>query len=571
MKKIKLFRLNGLFILGIILSVISSFINLVIPLQIKKVIDFKQLISHKISWKLIAGVITLLVISTFVNTLSSFIISREGDKQIANIRLQVQSHLLKLPISFFNNQISGQLASRVINDSYVVKTFMTQVIPSLINNIITVVGTFTLLFILDWKITTLVLLGFPLLFSIAFPLGKVMEKLSSKSQRQLSQLTGITTESLQGIRSVKLNMAESGILDKFKISVLNLYKISVKGDWINAIVGPIQTLLTFGIIIFIITYGGMRVSMGTLTIGTLVSILIYFFQVMPAVDSLASFYTNYKQAMGATKQISEIINLPEENDNKGDIVPNQRKDDTLFLDNIQFSYANKQILNNVNMEFPNRKKIAIVGPSGAGKTTIINLLTRLYPLDNGKILLGEMDANNYELSSWRELFSVVTQENSVISGTIRDNLLFGSTTKISELDLENALKLANLLTVVQRLSNGLETVVGEQGIKLSGGERQRLQIARAYLRDTRFIIFDEATSNLDADTEKLVSASMNKLTSTKTVIAIAHRLSTIVDADYIYFLDKNTIQAGGTHQALMQTLPAYRTFVTEQILPQLED
>ncbi|XRJ97388.1 ABC transporter ATP-binding protein [Latilactobacillus sakei] len=571
MKKIKLFRLNGLFILGIILSVISSFINLVIPLQIKKVIDFKQLISHKISWKLIAGVITLLVISTFVNTLSSFIISREGDKQIANIRLQVQSHLLKLPISFFNNQISGQLASRVINDSYVVKTFMTQVIPSLINNIITVVGTFTLLFILDWKITTLVLLGFPLLFSIAFPLGKVMEKLSSKSQRQLSQLTGITTESLQGIRSVKLNMAESGILDKFKISVLNLYKISVKGDWINAIVGPIQTLLTFGIIIFIITYGGMRVSMGTLTIGTLVSILIYFFQVMPAVDSLASFYTNYKQAMGATKQISEIINLPEENDNKGDIVPNQRKDDTLFLDNIQFSYANKQILNNVNMEFPNRKKIAIVGPSGAGKTTIINLLTRLYPLDNGKILLGEMDANNYELSSWRELFSVVTQENSVISGTIRDNLLFGSTTKISELDLENALKSANLLTVVQRLSNGLETVVGEQGIKLSGGERQRLQIARAYLRDTRFIIFDEATSNLDADTEKLVSASMNKLTSTKTVIAIAHRLSTIVDADYIYFLDKNTIQAGGTHQALMQTLPAYRTFVTEQILPQLED
>ncbi len=517
---------------------------------------------------LMIGIIVLLIVSTLTTAFSDFLISRAGEQQIAKVRLAVQSHLLHLPVSFFDDHLSGQLASRVINDASIVKSFMANTIPSTITSFVTVIGAFGILVMLDWKMTMLILICFPIYAMLAIPLGKLTERFSAQSQTQLSQLTGISTESLQNARVVKLNTAEGDVLVKFRKAVNRLYKLAVKSDIIYAIAGPVQSLLSFIIILAIILYGGLRVNHNTLSIGTLVSFLIYFFQIISPMSSLALFYSSYKQAMGATEQITAIINTPVEKRLTGIESSIQKKTDNsvLQLKDVSFSYGSHQVLDKINMVFQVKKKIAIVGPSGAGKTTIVNLLTRLYPVKSGKLLLGSVNAMNYDLEEWRDLFAVVTQDNSNISGTIYDNLVFGLSQKPTQQDLVQALLAANLWNDIQGMPLKLNTVIGEQGVKLSGGQRQRLQIAHAYLKNARFIILDEATSNLDADSERLVTASLNKIAKNRTIIAIAHRLSTIADADKIYFVDKEQVLASGTHSELIRKLPSYRRFVKEQVL-----
>lgn len=566
MKKITLFKFTNPFAAGILLGIVGNVINLVIPLKIKQTIDLNKLLGNSKNFKLVFGIVALLLASSIIDAISGSLISREGDKQITNIRLQIQKHLLNLPLSFFNQNNSGELASRVINDATVVKNFVSQSVPTAINNIITVLGTIGLLFLLDWKLTALILLIFPLFTIIAVPIGKVSKSISRDYQLKLSILNGVTTESFQNIRSVKLNIAENNIFNRFKEILIKLYKLSIKADVINAVLSPFQVLLSYGVVLILIIYGGIRVSTGTLTIGTLVSILIYFFQLVPAIQSLTNFYTSYKQATGSIEKISEIINIPVEKSIEKNRISEKQISNNLELKNAYFSYDNHKILKNINMFFPNKSKTAIVGPSGAGKTTIINILTKLYPLNMGEILLGNINSDNYDLSSWRRLFSVVTQENSIISGTIKENLIFGLNRDVSNNEIEECLKLANLWNEVKKMPETIYTIVGENGVKLSGGQRQRLQIARTYLKKAQFIIFDEATSNLDADSERLVTESMNKLAQTRTLIVIAHRLSTVIDSDRIYFLDHHQILACGTHSELLKELPAYKKFVDEQML-----
>lgn len=564
MKKIALFKITVPFLIGILFGIASNIINLVIPLKIKQTIDLKKLLSNSNNFRLIIIIIILLFASSIISSLSDFLISREGDKEITNIRLKIQKHLLNLPLSFFNKNLSGELASRVINDSTVVKNFMAQSVPSFVNNTITLLGTIGILLFLDWKMTCLILMIFPLFSLIAIPIGKVSKKISADYQSELSKLNGVTSESFQNIRSVKLNVAEKNIFKKFTNNLLKLYRLAVKADMINAVVSPFQMLLSYGLVLALILYGGIRVSGGSLSLGTLVSILIYFFQLLPALQSLSGFYNSYKQAIGSMEKITTMINLPIENSTGKEKILN--KEQNLVLKNVSFSYDDRIILGNINMKFPEKSKTAIVGPSGAGKTTLINVITKLYPLDSGEILLGRNNSNNYSLSEWRSLFSVVTQENSIMSGTIKDNLLFGLQRNVTDLEIERCLELANLWDDIRKLPKTIYTLVGENGLKLSGGQRQRLQIARSYLRNAQFIIFDEATSNLDADSEKLVTTSMNQLAKEKTLIVIAHRLSTITDSDCIYFIDKNQIQARGTHVELIKSLPSYRKFVNEQML-----
>ena len=566
MKRLSLFKITGTFLIGVLLGIFSNLINLLIPLKLKQTIDLKKLLGSSANLKLIFSILALLILSSIIDSISEFLISREGDRQITSIRLHLQNHLLKLPLRFFNENMSGQLASRVINDATIVKNFIAQAVPSFINNLITLIGILGIMLILDWKITSLIFLIFPLFALIAIPIGKISEKLLNVYQEKLGDLNGVTTESFQNIRSVKLNVAEKNIFKKFQILLIELYKLSIKVDVINAVLSPFQILLAYGTVLALILYGGIRVSTGTLSIGTLVSILIYFFQLLASLEALANFYNSYKQVTGSVNKIIAISNLPIEKSTKEICIPNNEKVNILILKNINFSYNKQIVLKNINMKFCNKSKTAIVGPSGAGKTTIINIITRLYSFNSGEILLDGINASDYSLNSWRSLFSVVTQENSIMSGTIKDNLTFGLQRYVSDNELEYCLKLANLWNDVCNLPQRLYTLVGENGVNLSGGQRQRLQIARAYLKNSQFVIFDEATSNLDADSEKLVTNSMNFLSKEKTLIVVAHRLSTIIDSDCIYFLDKNHIQASGTHTELLETLPAYKKFVNEQML-----
>lgn len=482
----------------------------------------------------------------------------------------VQKRLVSIPICFFDNQNSGQLASRVINDSVLVKNFVTMTIPETITGTITVIGTVFVLFALDWKLALFIILLFPLEAMIAIPLGSFEEKITKKTQQRLSELSGITTEGLRNIRSIKLNVAEKKFLTKFKNNVQKLYKLSVKSDAVYAISGPFQSLVSFILIIFVLLYGGSRVSQGTLTWGTLTSFLIYFYQLIGPVNILASFYTNYKQTKGAIFKIVDILNTPIENYGMNNYqINNLTKPYNLEIKKINFSYSsNIPILKDVSMNFPSKKKIAIVGPSGVGKTTVINIITRLYETQSGQILLNNVDSNKFNLQFWRSLFGVVSQGNTTITGTIFDNLVFGLTKLPTKQQIVEAIDIADLTQDIERLDNKLDSIVGEQGIKLSGGQQQRLQIARAYLKNPSFLILDEATSNLDADSEAKINLSLKKVMKGKTTIVIAHRLSTVVDADNIYFINNKKIVGSGTHTELLKTLPIYKKFVSEQFIKQ---
>lgn len=568
-KKIKLYAISWQFILGIVLGILGTFIEVLIPLIVRRFIDGKTRIIAHLNFHLATLIVLTIIFSAIISAFCQYLISVAGNLKIAEIRMEIEQKLLTLPMSFFANKKSGQISSHLINDAEVVQGFMTNSIPATINSLITVLGSFIVLFHLDWQLTIFIVLSFSLIIFIAYPIGKISEKLSLTTQNKLSELSGQSTENLYNIRSIKLNNAYRPVLLNFKQVVVELFKISNKTDRIFSIVGPIQTVFTLGIILLIIIYGGIRVQQASLSIGTLVSFLIYLFQIIEPINMLGNFYTSYKQAKGATLELNKILKTPGEKNvyqvNSPILIA---ENSSLTLKNASFSYQKEPVLQNVSLNFNTGQKIAIVGPSGAGKTTIINLLTRLYELNEGQLLLNSVSATNYDLNTWRNLFAVVTQENTIISGSIYLNLTFGLTAIPEESDIWAALDKANLLEDVQKMPNGLQTLVGEQGIGLSGGQRQRLQIARAYLRQANFLILDEATSNLDPNSEKIITNTLNELIATHqtTLIVIAHRLSTIVDSDKIYFLDNHQITGSGTHQELMQLVPKYKQFVNEEIL-----
>lgn len=558
-------------VLGIFFSILGSFLGLIMPLVLRQFINLKSFNFSSIPKSLIIFGISLILLDMITSTLSTYLISSSGDIQVKNIRLTLQKKTLLLPQSYFDKELSGNLTSRLINDIGILRSFVTETIPSTITGIITILGTIIITFILDWKLTILMILVFPLDGLISIPLGKINEKIANQSQESLGNLTGNTSESLQNIKTIKLSNAEEYVYNKIQRAINSLFTLSLKTDKIIALTGPLQSMVSLLLILIVVLYGTLRVKNGALSTGTLAAFMIYFFQIIGPINEVAMFYTDAKQVKGATQKIQEIMSSPiEENISlpKREVSNNTFK---LVLKNVDFSYNTKKILEDINLSVCSKQKIALVGATGAGKSTIVNIITRLYPINSGKILLNNLSATDFGLKQWRSFFSVVSQENTILSGTIRDNLILGLATIPNDNQLWQALEIAELASTVNKLPQKLDSFVGEQGIALSGGQRQRLQIARAYLRNFKFLILDEATSSLDSDTEKKISDSLDKIIYEKNcgLITIAHRLSTIKNSDMIYFIKDGHIIKSGNHSELMRTVPDYARYVKEQEI--LED
>ncbi|APX73424.1 hypothetical protein BTM29_11970 [Companilactobacillus allii] len=564
----RVFNINFKFLIGLILTMIGSSLNLYVPILVGKAISLKEiLISGTNNSIYILKIIILLLLTTILTSIGGYIISREGDKTIKEIREKVNTHLLYLPTSYFDNSISGQLSSRVINDVSIIKEFITIIIPQNLSGIITLFGALSILVYTDWKLTFVICISFPIYALLTIPVANINEKLIIILQSELSKLSGVVTEFLRNIRTVKLNNAESIVVKNINGYINNMYKISLRGDLINSVVAPLQSVISFGVILSIILYGGLRVNNGTLSMSSLVTIVMYLVQIIQPINTVSSFYTNFKECKGSLSKVSEIIQMSTENDIPFNMkLPSNYLVNSIRFENVSFSYENDLILKNVNIKFERNKKIAIVGPSGSGKTTIINLLTRLYTINiGGKIILNEdISSEDILIYDWRKLFGVVSQENTVLTGTIKDNLIFGLNYIPNNRELDDAIKASNLWDDIKDLPNGIETLVGEQGVQFSGGQRQRLQIARAYIKNPKVLILDEATSSLDPSTESLVSEALRKVMSGKMIVAVAHRLSTVMDADEIYFVDKHTILDHGKHSDLLSRLPEYKEFVKKQ-------
>lgn len=559
-----LININSKIITGIFITVTGVIFNTIIPIAVRNFIDMNSSNEIKLDWSYV--IFILLVLQAILTSIGTFIIAREGDKQIAKVRLKIKKHLLRLSTSFYDNNNSGELSSRIVNDTVILRTFLTYNIPQMVNGVIAIIVSFIILILLDWKLALLLFAIFPLQGLITYPIGKLNESIAIQTQKSISKSIGITAENLSNIRTIKLNNAEGYVYNKFKLEIGNLYKLSVKSDKVYALTMPIQRLFAIALIIIVILYGGYRVSQGTLTPGTLISFMLFLFQLIGPINSVVDFYYYYKQAKGSTNEIFSILNTNVEQ-GEGELkVENVSKPYSLSLRNATFAYNDQLILTNIDMSFNAGEKVAIVGATGSGKSTIINLLTRLYPLERGMLFLNQHDSLDINLEDWRSLFGVVSQENTIFTGSILDNLVFGLASTPSEESIIKALNVANLSKDIEDFPEGIHTLIGERGIKLSGGQRQRIQIARAYLKNPEFLVLDEATSNLDSNSEKIISDNLKEILQGKTIISIAHRLSTIVDADIIYFIKNNRVEDSGTHNELFNRVPDYKKFVEEQII-----
>lgn len=556
--KIRLFSLDRRQILAILLSCLATALSLKIPLLLKQVIDHGKMLSRTSS---LGQIGFCLLISSLLESGSQYLLSLAGDERIRDLRLLLQEKLLRLPWNYYKENSRGSLLSHVLNDSSVVKDFTVSVLPSALVSLLTVAASLGILLSLDVKMTLVIVLTFALIASSAFPLGKINEHFAYQSQSKLSRVSADLDENLANIKLIKLTNAQAGVLQKFRGDLQDLFALSRKTDAVFSVTGPLQTVLTLAGFLLILLYGSQRLANGSLSLGMLSSFIMYMFGIISPINNLGNFYMSYAEARGSLKAISEILAQPDEAD-PGQELPKKAAD--LKVRALTFAYPGSQIpvLRDLSLDFKEGAKTALVGPSGAGKTTLINLLTRLEAGYQGQILLGDLEAKSCSLPAWRDLFSVVAQDNNIFAGTVAENLLFGLEKSVSRSDMIQALQAANLWPELD-----LDTKTGEGGWKLSLGQSQRLQLARAYLRDAPCLILDEATANLDPESEAKVSQAVDRIAREKIVIIIAHRLSTIANADKIYFLDQGQVQAAGRHEELLKHLPKYRAYVEDQLLP----
>lgn len=556
--KIRLFSLDRRQILAILLSCLATALSLKIPLLLKQVIDHGKMLSRTSS---LGQIGFCLLISSLLEAGSQYLLSLAGDERIRDLRLLLQEKLLRLPWNYYKENSRGSLLSHVLNDSSVVKDFTVSVLPSALVSLLTVAASLGILLSLDVKMTLVIVLTFALIASSAFPLGKINEHFAYQNQAKLGRVSADLDENLANIKLIKLTNAQAGVLQKFRGDLQDLFALSRKTDAVFSVTGPLQTVLTLAGFLLILLYGSQRLANGSLSLGMLSSFIMYMFGIISPINNLGNFYMSYAEARGSLKAISEILAQPDEAD-PGQELPKNAAD--LKVRALTFAYPGSQspVLRDLSLDFKEGAKTALVGPSGAGKTTLINLLTRLEAGYQGQILLGDLEAKSCRLPAWRELFSVVAQDNNIFAGTVADNLLFGLEKSVSRSDMIQALQVANLWPELD-----LDTQTGEGGWKLSLGQSQRLQLARAYLRDAPCLILDEATANLDPESEAKVSQAVDRIAREKIVIIIAHRLSTIANADKIYFLDQGQVQAAGRHEDLLKQLPKYRAYVEDQLRP----
>jgi len=547
--------------IALALSLGTTGVGLLVPLFTKNLINDFSISS------LSTERITLLVLAIIVQALASgfsiYLLNRIGQSVVAGIRDQLWKKLLVLPVSYFDDHPSGETVSRMTNDTTVVKGLISEHLSNFITGIISIVGSMIVLFVLDWKMTLLMFIAIPLSVLILMPLGKKMHKISKGMQDETASFTSVLQQVLTEIRLVKASNAEAFEYQNGKKGIQKLFQFGLKEAKIQALIAPLMSFVMMALLVLILGYGGMRVSSGALTAGALVAFIMYLFQIIMPMAQLASFFTQFQKATGATERIISILDSVEEEDAKQ---PVQNMSQSISVDHLNYSYNNgEQVLKDISFTVEAGKVTAIVGPSGSGKTTLFSLFERFYKPQEGSISIGGTSINDFTLLSWRSQIGYVSQESPIVSGTIRDNICYGIDRDITDEELNQVAKMAYADQFISELPNGYDTEVGERGMKLSGGQRQRIAIARAFLRNPKILMLDEATSSLDSKSEKVVQQALNHLMRGRTTIVIAHRLSTVIGSDQIIFLEKGKITGSGTHKELYNTHSLYREFAQQQL------
>lgn len=551
-------------IIGLSASLITTLAGLLVPVLTKNLVDGFSVAS--LSVPLMFGIGAAFIFQAIISGVSIYLLSFVGQKIVARLREKMWVKLIRLPVSYFDKQSSGETVSRIVNDTSVVRDLISNHFPQFISGIISIIGAIVILLIMDWKMTLMMLISVPLTFIIMMPLGRKMAKISRGLQDETAAFTGNIQQTLSEIRLMKASNAEQHEETKGVTGIGNLLGFGLKEARITALIAPIMYLVVMIVIVMIIGYGGMRVANGTMSTGSLVAFLLYLFQIIFPITSFAMFFTQLQKAKGATERIIDILNLPLEEGQEGLEIDITNK--PISVSHVSFAYSEDEpVLEDVSFEAQPGEMIAFAGPSGGGKTTMFGLLERFYEPTSGKIMVGDIEVTQLSVEAWRSQIGYVSQESAMMAGTIRENLCYGlpNGKSITDEQLWKVAEMAYAREFIKSFSDGLDTEVGERGVKLSGGQRQRIAIARAFLRDPKILMMDEATASLDSQSEGIVQQALSRLMEGRTTFVIAHRLSTIVDADKIIFIEKGRVTGIGTHQELTQSHELYREFAEQQL------
>jgi ATP-binding cassette subfamily B protein AbcA/BmrA len=512
------------------------------------------------------GLSPFVIVQAVIDGLSIYSLAYVGQRIVAGLREKMWFKLIRLPVSYFDKKTSGESVSRVVNDTGIVKDLISQHFPQFITGIITIIGAITILLIMDWKMTLLMLISVPLTTLIMIPLGTRMSKLSRGMQDETANFTGSIQQTLSEIRLMKASNAETAEENKGQRGIHTLLSFGLKEARIFAVIGPLIYMVIMIVIVIIIGYGGIRVAEGTMTTGSLVAFLLYLFQIIFPITSFTMFFTQLQKAKGATERIIEILEIDVEQGQEG--LQMDITNQPVTLQNVSFGYnEDEPIIQNVSFNVQPGMMVAFAGPSGGGKTTLFGLIERFYEPTSGDILIGNTPIRELSMNSWRKQIGYVSQDSPMMAGTIRDNLCYGLENKeeLTDERLWEVAKMAYADQFIKEFPKELDTEVGERGVMLSGGQRQRIAIARAFLRDPKILMMDEATASLDSQSEGIVQQALTRLMEGRTTFVIAHRLSTIVNADKIIFIEKGQITGIGSHPELVQSHDLYREFAEQQL------
>lgn len=514
---------------------------------------------------LFLSLVTLLAIGTYTRV---YAVSWLGERVSADIAKKVFARILLFDPSFFEAHSSGEMQSRIMNDATVLETVISTSLSSALRNVLLLVGGLILLVIANLKLTLFVLSLIPIVVLPILFFGKKVRTLSRDGQSKVAQVSAYLNETLGNIKTVQAYNHQSLDEEYFNTLVETAFSTAVARIKKRALLVTLVIVLIFGGIAGLIWIGGQDVALGKITGGSLAAFIFYAVIVAGSLGSLSEVYGDLQRAAGAIERLSELWN-------KSDSILLQSKvslvaptsPQTLQLENISFAYPSAPehwVLQDVTLSIGSGETIAIVGPTGAGKTTIFEILLRFYTAQRGKIIMDGLSIDSIDPQTLRSYFALVSQEPQLFTGTVRDNIAYG-VPGAAEKEIKDAAKTAYAHDFILALPQGYDTELGDKGIRLSGGQRQRIVIARALLKNPAILLLDEATSSLDAHSEHQVQLALEQLMQGRTTIVIAHRLSTVVNADRIIVLEEGRIIAIGTHETLLINCPLYAQLARLQL------
>ncbi|MDD2319469.1 MAG: lipid A export permease/ATP-binding protein MsbA [Geobacteraceae bacterium] len=489
--------------------------------------------------------------------IQQFCITYAGQLGVQDIRNEIYQRNMRLSLRFFNNHPTGVLMARVLNDVSMMQNGLSEVLMSIFRDTLTALGLLGLVFYLDWKLAIITLVVVPLMIFPTKIIGRHLKRLAKLGLERLSDISCILQETFSGIKVIKAFSLEDREINRFQAANLLFLNFARKTLKYQALHTPIMEVITSFGIAGVIWFGGSHVLSGQMGADAFISFVVAMGMIYSPIKKLLNVYSIIQRSLGAAERVFEIIDeTPDIVDGPDALSLGRARGEVAFRD-VCFAYNNEQVLSTVNLSAKKGEVVALVGPSGGGKTTLVSLLPRFYDVGSGSITIDGIDIRSLKLADLLQQIALVDQETILFNETIANNIKYGRTDASDE-EVERAARAAYAHDFIMEMPDGYKTNIGDRGVRLSGGQKQRLCIARAILKNAPILILDEATSALDTESEQMVQQAINNLMSNRTTFVIAHRLSTILHADTIAVLDKGVVVERGSHQQLLESGGLYK-------------